>query len=114
MPERFREPPDGSGMWKQPWLVRCPRCAERASVVEVPAPSRSRLVCPNCGLAREGIAGLTYDGRVCQQVGRRGPWRRTWVPRQHWPLPRSEAYALWLQESGCGGQVVSASNAEHL
>ena len=101
-------------MHEQPWLVHCPRCGERATVGAGRGRSPSRLVCTSCGLLRDGTASLAYDGTVSQTLGRRGPWRRDRTPRLHWPAPYCEAYALWLRETCCGGQVLWASNAAHL
>lgn len=109
--KRFREPEDGSGMRRAPWLVSCPRCNERAAVTDtsdVPT-----LSCPACGLVRSGPVHLAVDGLVVQSTAPRGAWRRDRTPRVHWPEQHLEPYELWLRRP-CAGHVLWATNVEHL
>jgi hypothetical protein len=94
--ERFRDP--GSRLWRYGGrvLVRCPRCAECATVIRPTAEDRSgfgesaRLVCTACGHARER-----------KNLGSRG------VVDPIFGVP------LWLQ-APCCGRDLWAYNAEHL
>lgn len=98
-------------MWRSPWLVRCPRCGERAAITD--APEVPTLSCNNCGLIRSGPVHLTTDGTVIQRTAPRGAWRRDRTPRAHWPEAHLETYELWLRRP-CAGHVLWATNDEHL
>jgi hypothetical protein len=109
--ERFREPEGGPGLWRMPWLVRCPRCGEQAAMTD--AQGTATLGCSRCGLVRTGPVELLADGLVSHRTASAVRWRRDRVPRSHWPRGTTETYELWLRRP-CGGHVLWATNAEHL
>lgn len=104
---RFREPVGGSAMLAWPWLVVCPRCNGMATV-------ERGLRCPSCGLVRDGNCALITNGTVRQALATDGAWRRDREPRQRWPQPTYVSYPLWLRRECCGGNVLWATNAQHL
>ena len=91
MDERFREP-EGGLAWRDPVLVVCPRCAQRAVVRET-GRSAARLTCSHCALSRESA------DQPARPVDGTEP--RFGVP-------------LWLRAECCGGHLLWASNTSHL
>jgi hypothetical protein len=73
-------------------LVVCPRCSDMANVTSTGRPTRARLVCTQCGLAKS----LTVSSYIVGDA--QDPYFR---------LP------LWLQSS-CSAHTLWAYNSEHL
>lgn len=118
---RFVEP-DVDPAWRDPVLVVCPRCADRA-VVRGSGGAPARLVCAACGLVRD----WDWDELHVLVGGRRkvltfGGY--TWVdPATGRPPPGMQAEEavdarfgtpLLLQATCCGGRLLWANNETHL
>lgn len=116
MAERFRD----STTWPDTWpaLVRCPRCAGCARVALFRGQfGRPRFSCGSCGLIRDGGRGYGVgNGQVFVHADVeirewRDPDTRV---ISTWPNGHEEAYDLWLRTPCCGGEVLWATNEEHL
>ncbi|MGK5631063.1 hypothetical protein [Streptomyces sp. URMC 123] len=105
---RFRDPQLGRDSFIDTVLVRCPRCAGVAHVVQGPAPTRAvegpvvsarhRLVCRGCGLSRQSEKkGVSFRFRW----GPEGP-TDPYVEVPLWLLAETRHGRLW------------AYNLEHL
>ncbi len=121
VPERFRQAAS-LGTFSGPTLVRCPRCASRAEVVEFAG--RPRLSCRACSLSREWdgrLHCLGEDGHAHVYV--RSPHTRSWIDESGrsasptgWFSGQEVSFGveLWLKATCCGGHVLWALNDQHL
>lgn len=97
MGARFRDSGETIYRFGAEFLVRCPRCQRRASVIPLPGYEATlfaprRVVCSQCGYTKDW-----YGKTVC--VGGSLDW--------YFRLP------LWLQTSCCG-QILWAYSRDHL
>ena len=73
------------------FLVRCPRCDQRAVVIGIGQFPEPRLTCEYCGLARVGAAAVSIGGSIDWYFGQ----------------------PLWLQVE-CAGHTLWAYNLSHI
>jgi hypothetical protein len=97
MGTRFRDSGETIYRFATEFLVRCPRCQRRASVIPLPGHeprlfAPRRVVCAQCGYTKD------WHGKTAC-MGRATDW--------YFGLP------LWLQ-TPCCGQILWAYNKDHL
>lgn len=120
--DRFRE---AASIWtfRANVLVRCPRCARQAAVID--ALDVSRLTCAQCALVREWDGRLHCigeDGRphIYSRSRHSGTWVDAETGRSGTPTDRLYGrdylfgLELWLRSECCGGHLLWALNEEHL